>query len=67
MFVTTAATLCSPFKVFFFFLTGYCISKRRQRRGTIGASHRINKEESMKWFQQKVCGVTSIFTYFSLK
>ena len=36
---------------------GYCVSKRRQKRGTIGNSHRINKEESVKWFQQKYDGV----------
>ena len=33
---------------------GYNISKRKRARSRIGAPHRINKEESMKWFQQKV-------------
>ena len=33
---------------------GYRVAYRKQRKGKIGASHRVSKEESMKWFQQKV-------------
>lgn len=36
---------------------GYNISKRKRARSRIGAPHRINKEESMKWFQQKYDGI----------
>ena len=33
---------------------GFSVSKRRRKTGKIGASHRIQKDEAMKWFQQKV-------------
>ena len=33
---------------------GFNISKRRRAKAHVGAPHRINREESMKWFQQKV-------------
>jgi hypothetical protein len=33
---------------------GIRVAKRRRSHGRIGASHRVNKEESVKWFQQKV-------------
>ncbi len=44
--------LCEMFLVL---PSGFSVSKRRRKRGKIGFSHRILKEESMKWFQQKVC------------
>jgi len=34
--------------------TGYNVSKKRRARGVIGNRHRVSREESMKWFQQKV-------------
>lgn len=36
---------------------GYRVAYRKRRRAKLGASHRVTKEESMKWFQQKVLGV----------
>merc|ERR1712121_559849 len=36
---------------------GFNISQRRRRKSSIGAKHRISKEESMKWFQQKYEGI----------
>jgi len=33
---------------------GYNVSKKRRARGVIGNKHRVTREESMKWFQQKV-------------
>merc|ERR1712058_124647 len=35
---------------------GFNISRRR-RKSSIGAKHRISKEECMKWFQQKYDGI----------
>eukprot|EP00914_Ancora_sagittata_P024744 GHVO01049420.1.p1 GENE.GHVO01049420.1~~GHVO01049420.1.p1 ORF type:complete len:169 (+),score=32.72 GHVO01049420.1:71-577(+) len=37
--------------------SGFNIGHRRKKTSTIGAKHRVNKEESMKWFQQKYDGV----------
>lgn len=37
---------------------GIRVAKRRRAQGRIGASHRVSKEEAVKWFQQKV---TTIF------
>lgn len=34
---------------------GYRIADRKRRKSRIGFSHRVTKEETMKWFQQKVC------------
>ncbi|KAI3418885.1 hypothetical protein GPALN_007983 [Globodera pallida] len=36
---------------------GARVSKRRRAQGRIGASHRVQKEEAVKWFQQKYDGV----------
>merc|ERR1712142_788278 len=36
---------------------GFRVAQRRKRNAKIGAKHRISKEESMKWFQQKYDGV----------
>merc|ERR1711909_43221 len=36
---------------------GYNISQRRIRKSRIGPKHRVQKEESMKWFQQKYDGI----------
>jgi len=36
---------------------GYRVAKRRRASGKVGCSHRCNKEESMKWFQQKYDGI----------
>lgn len=33
---------------------GTRVAKRRRATGRIGASHRVSKEEAVKWFQQKV-------------
>lgn len=34
---------------------GRRVAKRRRARGRVGHSHRVEKEEAVKWFQQKVC------------
>lgn len=36
---------------------GFNISSRKRRKATIGAKHRVSKEEAMKWFQQKYDGI----------
>ena len=36
---------------------GFAVSRRKARRAHIGAAHKIQKEETMKWFQQKYDGV----------
>ena len=33
---------------------GFNVAKRRRAKAHVGAPHKISKEESMKWFQQKV-------------
>lgn len=33
---------------------GRRVAKRRRAKGTVGPSHRVQKDESIKWFQQKV-------------
>jgi len=38
----------------FFYNLGFDISNRKKKTASIGASHLISKEESMKWFQTKV-------------
>ena len=38
---------------------GMGISSRKAKQSSIGASHRILKEESMKWFQTKYSGIIS--------
>jgi len=37
--------------------TGYNVPKKRRAYGQIGPKHRVTKEESIKWFQQKYDGV----------
>merc|ERR1739838_921719 len=36
---------------------GFNISQRRRRKSVVGCKHKIPKEESMKWFQQKYDGI----------
>ncbi|CAD5234582.1 unnamed protein product [Bursaphelenchus xylophilus] len=36
---------------------GRRVAKRRRAKGTVGPSHRVQREESIKWFQQKFDGV----------
>ncbi|CAD5229130.1 unnamed protein product [Bursaphelenchus okinawaensis] len=36
---------------------GRRVAKRRRAKGTVGNSHRVHREESIKWFQQKFDGV----------
>merc|ERR1719495_2777040 len=36
---------------------GFSVSKRRRKKTSIGANHRVTKDEAMKWFQQKFDGV----------
>ncbi|XP_071113761.1 large ribosomal subunit protein uL5 [Haliotis cracherodii] len=36
---------------------GFNVAQRRRKRGRVGTSHKIGKEESMKWFQQKYDGI----------
>eukprot|EP00054_Salpingoeca_dolichothecata_P031357 m.263247 g.263247 ORF g.263247 m.263247 type:complete len:197 (+) comp26855_c0_seq1:42-632(+) len=36
---------------------GFSVSKKKRKRGRIGAPHRVSKAETMKWFQQKYDGV----------
>jgi large subunit ribosomal protein L11e len=38
-------------------VAGYNISEKKRKRGRVGAPHRITKEETMKWFQQKYDGM----------
>ena len=33
---------------------GFNIAYKKRRTGRIGAKHKIAKEDTMKWFQQKV-------------
>merc|ERR1712095_33115 len=36
---------------------GFNINQRRRRKSSIGHKHKITKDESMKWFQQKYDGI----------
>lgn len=36
------------------FLVGNAVAYRRARRNRVGFAHKVKREESMKWFQQKV-------------
>lgn len=36
---------------------GFNVNSRKRLKSTIGAKHRVTKEESMKWFQQKYDGI----------
>lgn len=33
---------------------GRRVAKRRRAHGRVGTSHRVGKDEAVKWFQQKV-------------
>ena len=33
---------------------GYNVPHKKAKRGVIGPKHKVTKDESMKWFQQKV-------------
>jgi len=37
--------------------SGFNVSSRKRKKSTIGAKHRVTREEAMKWFQQKYDGV----------
>ena len=46
---------------------GYNVAYRRRKKAKVGFSHRINKADSMKWFQQKVsCYCIQIMFHFLL-
>merc|ERR1712050_364418 len=36
---------------------GFNVSQKRHKKGVIGKKHKITKDESMKWFQQKYDGI----------
>jgi len=36
---------------------GYRVSRRRAKTGTVGRSHRVLKDEAIKWFEDKFDGV----------
>merc|ERR1712049_36354 len=36
---------------------GFSVAERRRRKSHVGIKHKIPKEESMKWFQQKYDGI----------
>lgn len=38
---------------------GFSIADKKRKTGRIGFSHRIRKEEAMRWFQQKVSTTTA--------
>lgn len=38
----------------FLLFLGYNVAHRRRKTGKVGFSHRLTKEDAMKWFQQKV-------------
>ena len=38
----------------FIFFVGFDVPQRKIKTGRVGSSHKISKEESMKWFQQTV-------------
>lgn len=37
--------------------SGFNVAHRRRKTGKVGAPHRLNKEDAMKWFQQKYDGI----------
>lgn len=48
---------------------GYRVAHRRRQKNTVGFKHRVTKDESMKWFQQKVSSwgnCTTVTTSFPL-
>lgn len=40
---------------------GHRVAKRRRARGRVGHTHRVGKEEAVKWFQQKVCLIFAVW------
>ncbi|XP_074656551.1 large ribosomal subunit protein uL5 isoform X1 [Tubulanus polymorphus] len=36
---------------------GYNVAHKRKKRGVVGYKHKVTKDESMKWFQQKYEGI----------
>ncbi|OTF70000.1 60S ribosomal protein L11-like protein [Euroglyphus maynei] len=36
---------------------GFSINQRKHKAGRIGSSHRLTKEDAMKWFQEKYDGI----------
>jgi large subunit ribosomal protein L11e len=36
---------------------GERVTRRRRAKSTIGASHRIRREETVKWFKQRFDGI----------
>ena len=36
---------------------GFRVSRRKDRKGRVGIHHKLNKEESIKWFQQTYDGI----------
>eukprot|EP00884_Botryococcus_braunii_P012643 jgi/Botrbrau1/2137/Bobra.0093s0044.1 len=44
---------------------GYRVAKRRQRHAKVGKSHRVTKEDSIKWFQTKFEGVVLNKAHYS--
>uniref|UniRef100_UPI0039807F5B 50S ribosomal protein L5 n=2 Tax=unclassified Salmonella TaxID=2614656 RepID=UPI0039807F5B len=36
---------------------GYSVSHKRRKKGRIGFGHKVTRDESMKWFQQKYDGI----------
>lgn len=36
---------------------GFNVAHRRAKKGKVGFSHRLTKEDAMKWFQQKYDGI----------
>ena len=35
---------------------GLRVKSRKCKRGVIGRSHRVNKEDAMKWFKERLAG-----------
>ena len=46
---------------------GFNVAERKRKRGRIGFKHLITKDESMKWFQQKVKTGYVKFTVYNIK
>lgn len=44
---------------------GYRVPKRRQRQSKVGKSHRVTKEDAIKWFQAKFEGVVLNKAHYS--
>uniref|UniRef100_T1IS76 60S ribosomal protein L11 n=1 Tax=Strigamia maritima TaxID=126957 RepID=T1IS76_STRMM len=36
---------------------GFSIAQKKHRKGKVGVKHRLNKEDAIKWFQQKYDGI----------